>query len=390
VRMQGSPLGYVSLDQGGASAAEMACLAWEQLAAPINARRAQRGLPALSGLTPAGVAAEPVLAEPVTDRPAISVILCTRDRPESLLVTLRGLAGLRYEPVEILVIDNAPSSDQTREAVQAEFGGDSRIRYVREPRPGLSVARNRGIAEATADVFAFTDDDVRVDRWWLEGIARGFQQASDVACVTGLVQSAVLDNVAQLYFDQRQDWGSACERRIFDLAEHRHESPLYPYSNVFGAGANFAMTRAVLRELGGFDEALGAGTASGGGEDLDVFTRTVLAGHRLVYEPTAIVGHVHRADISDLAAQMLSYGSGATAALTALALRSWRARFEILARVAVGAFRIAAIGSRTKGLTEAPPGLIGQELRGMVRGPGLYLKARRDLGRSSGRRSGGR
>ena len=65
---------------------------------------------------------------------------------------------------------------------------------------------------------------------------------------------------------------------------------MYPYSaGRFGAGANFAVSRTVLKEVGGFNEALGAGTPSGGGEDLNMFMRIVLAGHRLVYEPSAVV-----------------------------------------------------------------------------------------------------
>ena len=382
VRMQGMPVGYVSILPDEVDATSVARAAWQQLSSSINQRRSQHGLSPITKLPLAGMPAETELAEEVNGRPAISIVLCTRDRPESLIVTLRGIATLRYTPFEIVVVDNAPSTDMTRAAFEAEFGNDPRFRYVCEPRPGSSCAKNRGIAESTADIVAFTDDDVRVDQWWLDGIVRGFEQADDVACVTGLVRTAVLDTVAQLYFDVRQDWGSSCERRIFDLVEHRHDSPLYPYSNVFGAGANFAMKRTALEQLGGFDEALGAGTLCGGGEDLDVFVRTVLAGHRLVYEPSAIVSHVHRAELSDLEKQMGTYGSGATAALTALVLRNRRARYELLSKLIIGAVRILAIGKRTKDQPTLPSGLVGKELRGMTRGPWLYLKARHKLRRS--------
>jgi len=385
VRMQGMPVGYVSILPEELDAASVARAVWRELSSTINARRSQHGLPTLSKLPLAGVPAEAELADEITGRPAISIVLCTRDRPESLIVTLRGLATLRYEPFEIVVVDNAPSSDMARAAFEAEFGNDARFRYISEPRPGLSRARNRGVAESTSDIIAFTDDDVRVDQWWLEGIVRGFEQADDVACVTGLTRAALLDTVAQLYFDLRQGWGSSCERRIFDLVEHRHDSPLYPYSNVFGAGANFAVTRTALEQLGGFDEALGAGTLCGGGEDLDVFVQTVLAGYRLVYEPSAIVSHVHRAELSDLAKQMGTYGSGATAALTALVLRDRRARYELLSKLVIGAIRIFGIGKQTKDQPTLPSGLVGKELRGMARGPWLYLKARHGLRRSASR-----
>lgn len=382
VRLQGMPLGYVCVEKGGLAAEEVAAAVWRELETVINARRRQHGLEGLRTLTTEGVKAESALAEAIDRRPFVSVVLCTRDRPNSLLVTLRGLATQHYKAFEVVVVDNAPSSDDTRDAFRSEFGADRRFRYVREPERGSSSAKNRGVAEAAAEIIAFTDDDVRVDKRWLEGIVRGFQQTDDVACVTGLVRAAALDNGVQLYFDQRQAWGLSCERRIFDLSDHRDHSPLYPYSNVYGAGANFAMTRTALSELGGFDAALGAGTLSGGGEDLDIFVRTVLAGHRLVYEPSAIVSHVHRAEIGELSRQMRAYGSGATAALTALLLRSRRARLELPTKVVIGAIRISAIGSRTKDQTELPSGLVRQELQGMMRGPWLYLKGRRQLRRS--------
>ena len=219
-------------------------------------------LPALDALPPDGLPAADGTPPGSQDAPPVSVVVCTRDRPDGALSTLRGLMASQYPRFEVVLVDNAPSSDATKDAVLGEFATDARIRYVREPRPGLSCARNRGVAESAAEIIAFTDDDVRVDPWWLHGIIRGFGRAGDVACVTGLIPTAALDNAVQLYFDQRQRWGAFSEPRIFDLTDNRDDSPLYPYSaGIFGAGANFAVSRRALKELGGFDEALGAGHA---------------------------------------------------------------------------------------------------------------------------------
>lgn len=386
VRMQRMPTGYVFLRPDALDAVCVARDVWCQLSSVINAQRAQHGLKAIDALPVQGIATEESLGEEVTERPPISVVVCTRDRPESVVVALRGLVALRYQPFEIVLVDNAPSSDMTKDAVLAEFGDDPRVRYVREPRPGLSCARNRGVAEATAEIIAFTDDDVRVDQWWLDGIVRGFGRADDVVCVTGLMSTGALDNAIQLYFDQRVGEGLFRERRVFDLTKNPDDSPLYPYSaGVFGGGVNFAITRDMLEELGGFDEALGAGTPCGGGEDLDVFMRTVLAGHRLVYEPSAIVWHFHRAKLSDLSKQMVAWGSGATAVLTALVLRDRRAILELLRRVPMGAIRVFSIadgmGDGMKDNARLPSGMIMREFGGMVLGPWLYLKARRNLRR---------
>ena len=382
VRMQRIPVGYVFLTPVDLSVPAVTRRVWSELGAPVNQRRSAAGLPAIDALPAGGIPVEPGLADEPAERPLVTVVVCTRNRPDSVLVTLRGLAGLRYQPFEVVVVDNAPSSDATKEAVQREFGTDPRIRYVREPRPGLSCARNRGLAEASADIVAFTDDDVRVDPWWINGIVRGFGAAPEVACVTGLIATAELDNAAQLYFHLREGWGASCVRRVFDLRENRDESPLYPYSaGVFGAGANFAVSRAVLKEVGGFNEALGAGTPSGGGEDLNMFMRIVLAGHRLVYEPSAVVSHVHRADLAELTRQMRAYGSGCTAALTAIIMADARARRELPTKVISGVARMLKLSSGVRDNPTLPSGLIRREAVGFLVGPGLYLKGRRNLRR---------
>jgi O-antigen biosynthesis protein len=378
VRMQAIPVGYALLRPEALDAGSAASQVWAQLGPAINARRAARGLAPLGALPVQGIERDVSLVPELTEYPLVSVVMCTRDRPAGALVTLRGLAALRYEPFEIVVVDNAPNSDATQMAVRAEFGADPRVRYITEPRPGLSYARNRGVTASAGQIVAFTDDDVRVDPYWLDGIVRGFQQDADVACVTGLIPTAEIDNAVQLYFDQRATWGASCEGRLFDLTGHRDAAPLYPYSaGIYGTGANFALSARALKELGPFDEALGAGSPCGGGEDLDMFMRVILAGRTIAYEPSAIVSHVHRADLAQLSRQMVAYGSGCTAALTAVVMRHPRARRELATRLVSGVRRIFTISERVQGNPMLPPGLMRQEFRGMLLGPWLYFRGRR-------------
>jgi O-antigen biosynthesis protein len=383
VRVQRLPVGYVHLAADELTASAVGTRVWAELAPAINARRARAGLAALDALPAGGIPVAPELTtEGVSDPPMVSVVVCTRDRPDSLVVVLRGLTALHYERYEIVVVDNAPSSRATEQVVLREFGADPRVRYVREPRLGLSSARNRGIAEATADIVAFTDDDVRIDPWWLDGIVRGFRAAPDVGGVTGLIATAEIENAEQLYFHLREQWGAKCERRVYDLAEHRDDSPLYPYSvGAVGAGANFAISRETIKEIGGFNEALGAGTPCGGGEDLNMFMRILLSGRSIVYEPSAIVSHVHRATLEELSRQMRAYGSGCTAALTAIVLDSPRARRELPPKVIKGVRHMAHLSSGVRDTPTLPSGLLTREIGGLIIGPWLYLKGRRSLRR---------
>jgi glycosyltransferase involved in cell wall biosynthesis len=380
VRLQHVPVGYAFLPSDSLEAAAIARQVWNQLSAVINTHYERAGLPAIDGMPVGGLTTASALEDGTTDRPLVSVVVCTRNRPESILVTLRSLLDMHYQPFEILLVDNAPSSNATKDAVLAAYGEDPRIRYVREPRPGLSCARNRGLAEASADIVAFTDDDVTVDPWWLDGIVRGFRAAPNVACVTGMIATAQLENAEQLYFHLREAWGAVCERRIFDLSENRDDSLLYPYSaGIFGAGANFAVSRVFMKEIGEFNEALGAGTVSGGGEDLEMFMRIILSGNRIVYEPAAITSHYHRTELAELTRQMRAYGTGNTAALAAVVLRVPRARRELPLRIVHGMRRISTLNDRVKDNPTLPQGLMRTEIKGLLVGPWLYLKGRRRI-----------
>jgi len=166
------------------------------------------------------------------------------------------------------------------------------------------------------------------------------------------------------------------EGRVFDLADRRDSSPLYPYSaGLFGTGANFAVDRDLFVGLGGFDEALGAGSPAGGGEDLDAFVRVLQAGRSLVYEPSAIVWHVHRADAAALRQQLFSYGVGLTAFLTKH-MGDWKTSREILSRIPAGCRRAGRIWSPTEIGDRAPLGLVLCEMLGMTYGPTAYLRGR--------------
>jgi O-antigen biosynthesis protein len=248
---------------------------------------------------------------PTSNDAGLSIVICTRNRANQLSACLRTLQEITYSPIEILVVDNAPNCNETRTVVTSLAQDDHRIRYTCESRPGLSMARNHGLARASFELVAFTDDDVIVDPGWATAISAGFASDPEAVCVTGMVASGALDTEAERYFDTRYPWGAAFEPRRYDLTAYRHPSRLYPFkAGIFGTGANFAVRREAVMQLGGFDPLLGAGSPGRGGEDLDLFLRLVLAGGRICYIPSALVWHRHRADIGALGEQVYSYGYG--------------------------------------------------------------------------------
>lgn len=381
VRLHGEPLGYLTERcLGGLPAAdEVRGRASQLFASRLAAHLLTEGSQLVAGRVP-----EPGEACPNRLRFSefVTVVVCTRDRSDILTACLRRLQAVDYPHVEFVIVDNAATGPATRDTVSSFTDRDRRFRYVAEPLPGLSRARNRGLSEARGDVVAYTDDDVAVDPGWVHGLLLGFARHPDAACVTGLVCTASVNGEAEAYFDARAaSWSTRCEPEIFDLSCHRRDDPLYPYSpGIFGTGANFAFRRSVLVELGGFDDALGAGSLTKGGEDLDAFVRVLNAGHGLVYEPSGIVWHHHRADRSGLLKQMFAYGTGLSAFMTKCLL-SRGTRGDVLRRIPLGLLRMTAIRSETEKRLASdvarPPGALSREFLGFIAGPLLYARAER-------------
>jgi GT2 family glycosyltransferase len=242
--------------------------------------------------------------------PSVSVIICTRNRSEQLAKCLAALQNLSTPPQEIIVVDNAPSSDATRQLVE----NTPNVQYVLEASPGLSQARNTGIRQSRGEIIAFTDDDVEVHPDWISHLEQGFCDPN-VMAVTGLVMPAQLETEAQLIFE-----------KVFEYF-HRGYSPITFDQSFFertknqgvpvweiGAGANMAFRRQAFEKVDYFDERLGAG-ASGCSEDSEFWYRLLAEGWECRYEPSAVVFHHHRGDVAQLKQQMYYYMRGHASAL---------------------------------------------------------------------------
>ncbi len=386
MRLHGQPVGFVTLPVGGGAVTApeaMAALDHHQQAL-LDEHLASEGLgTARLPLPSAGTGCPTTLLA----HPPVSVVVCTRERADILRACLGHLRSLTYPALEVVVVDNAPQDASTRDVVSDVVGDDARFRYVVEPRPGLSRARNRGWRTASHDIVAYTDDDVSVEPDWVHGLVRGFARREDVGCVSGLVCTASIEGAAESYFDARVSWSSRSTPATYDLTEARGEGPLYPFSaGIFGTGANFAFRRQALEDMGGFDDALGAGTLTRGGEDLAAFVQVLLDGRALAYEPGAVVWHHHRESMADLQAQMWGYGTGFSAYATKLLLDR-RSRGPLLRAVPSGLLRLVLVPRRTRASLpagiRAPRGLLRREVTGMLLGPYLYLRARTRVRRAA-------
>jgi glycosyltransferase involved in cell wall biosynthesis len=301
VRQGGLPIGTVRVPcEGGVLRA--AALRAAVVADPgVSSRLAWRALRAwLLGGPPDAPAA--------TTLPSWSVVVCTRERPDDLRRCLGALARLDAPPGEIVVVDNAPVTDDTAGVVveaQRTHPGPHRVRYIREDRPGLNWARTAGARAAAGDIVAYTDDDVVVDAQWIRTMLVEFAADPEIAAVTGPALALELQSEAQEIFEFRGGFVRGWDRRVYDGVS---VSPLF--AGMVGAGANVAFRREVLHELRPFSHELDAGTVAESGGDTYAFYLLLSHGRRIAYTPAALVWHRHRRDMPGLARVMHGYSVG--------------------------------------------------------------------------------
>lgn len=310
---------------------------------------------------------------------SISVVICTKDRPELLDGCLRALRQQRHESYEIVVVDNGSSDDATR--LVAERHG---ARTVREDRVGLDNARNRGAEEAAHEIVAYVDDDVRVEAEWLSALGRAFEDPS-VDAVTGLVLPLELETPAQRIFEAYGDGMSkGPEAGTYRGADLSAEA-LIAVQHI-GVGANMAVRKGALMDVDGFDPALDVGTPAGGAGDLDLFHRLLAAGKTIRYEPSAVVRHRHRREMGDLTRQLYDNGRSFGVYLIKL-LRDGTVPRTAVAHYAVTTWLPWLVGRLVPsvlGRHPLPPLLIWAELRGAVVSPFAFVSTYRLFRRPGG------
>lgn len=307
---------------------------------------------------------------PVQPMPAATVAVCTRDRPEDLQRCLDTFMRLPDDGQEYLVIDNCPATEASRELVE----NYPKVRYVREDVPGSSAARNRALREAKHDFVAFTDDDAVPDPNWLRSLLQNFSDPR-VMCVTGLIMPLELETKAQEWFERYSPHGRGFYRQVFDGA---HCNPLIVAP--VGVSASMALRKSAIDSIGLFDEALGAGTPTVGGEDCELFARILRAGYRIVYEPRALSWHRHRRTWEELQKTLHGYGIGVYAYWTRMFVMNREFSVPLLAWGWLRYKQIPElIASLRKQPESVPSDLLLAQLRGCVKGPMAYFASRKQF-----------
>lgn len=239
----------------------------------------------------------------------VSVIICTRNRSESLKDCIKSLLNSSDKNFELIIVDNAPDDNSTETLVTC-FPS---VRYIREDRKGLDIARNTGALNASHNIIAYTDDDVIVSKDWIMNLKYCFEDP-DTFCVTGQVFPLQLATEAQFIFEKYWGFNKGYVPLVFDKKYfNQHVTRGVPVWEI-GAGANMAFRKEIFTLAGFFDERLDVGAAGCNG-DSELWYRIIAGGWICRYFPHLFVYHNHRQTMKELKKQLYNYMRGHIAAL---------------------------------------------------------------------------
>ncbi|HRY10196.1 MAG: glycosyltransferase [Actinobacteria bacterium] len=209
--------------------------------------------------------------------PELSLVVSTIGRPEQLKRLLDSLVGARdHDRIELVLVDQ--TDDQASAGYARARPLPFPVHTTSSPR-GLSLGRNVGLELASAPLVAFPDDDCWYGRDTLGQAIRYLSVHQGIAAVSG-VQVTADGRGSMLRWPQAPAW--ITPHNFFRTA----------------ISSSLFLRTALVREVGGFDETLGAGSKQGylSGEESDLVLKLLERGYRIRYEPEL---RVHQDDPRD-------------------------------------------------------------------------------------------
>lgn len=310
-------------------------------------------------------------APPARRHRGVSVVVCTRDRPDELSRCLPALRPLHAAGHEVVIVDNASLGAQA-----ARLCAPYPYTYVREREPGLNRARNRGIGASSGEIVAFTDDDCEPDAGWLDALTAAYGD-DRVGAATGLVMPRELETPSQERFE-----AYCANRRSFRPRTFSARDTPPSAAGVAGMGANMSFRRSVLTELGGFDPRFDGGMPTLSGGDTEAFARVLASGRSIAYRPDALVWHRHRREPAALRRIVFGYGVGLYAVLAKRLLEDGDRGVWVTAPRWLLGPPVKAAWNAVRRRPATPADLVLMELLGALLGPLRYRAASRGVAAS--------
>jgi glucosyl-dolichyl phosphate glucuronosyltransferase len=215
--------------------------------------------------------------------PLVSIVICSHNRSADVSECLGALIPQVGGDAEVILVDSA-SDPETQAALAKLAILYPVVKLIRAERPGLSLARNRGVELAIAEWVVFLDDDAVPFPDWLAKLLVAVAAASPTqAVIGGGIYPRWPDGMSGEHLSDR--W-----KMFLSLAEGDRPGSVtdgYPVN-----GANYAIRRRVLLDIGGFSESLGrVGGSLISGDESHLTKRVLDKGLSASFDPAFRVYH---------------------------------------------------------------------------------------------------
>lgn len=241
----------------------------------------------------------------------ISIIIITLDRANLLKKCLKSLAKQAKMPDEVIVVDSS-LTDDTKKVVKKFKPVFPDLKYIFEPKQGVSVARNTGLRNAHEDLIAFVDDDCIVDKNWIKNLIEFLNNHPEADVIYSKITKI---NSRNLFIEASQLFYKITMKKFFFfnpkkgfitnfLTNMSSKEEITSKQICFIPMVMAVFKRKVFNEIGCFDENLITS------EDIDIGWRLYKKGFKAFYNPNCIIKHYCRNNLKDVLIQKFNFGRG--------------------------------------------------------------------------------
>jgi cellulose synthase/poly-beta-1,6-N-acetylglucosamine synthase-like glycosyltransferase len=219
---------------------------------------------------------------------AVSVIIPCYNAENIVTRTLDALDRQTVRGFEVVAVDDG-SADGTVSVLKSYRPKNYRLTVLAEGHKGPAAQRNMGVKRAKGGIVVFTDSDCVPDKNWLSEMMGPFGN-KDVAGVSGTYRTLNADKIIARFE------GYEIEKRHLRLARQERID--------FVGSFSASYRKDIFRRFGGFSTEFRTADA----EDPELSFKMAEAGHKLVFNPKAVVAHPHVDSLGRYWKQKLSRG----------------------------------------------------------------------------------
>ena len=202
-------------------------------------------------------------------RPSVSVVIAAFNEEKVIARTIRAVLTNRYEPLNIIVVDDGSTDDTSGEVTRA-FGEHPKVALIRQENAGKASALNRGIGAANGEIIIALDADTIFARGTIANLVRHFHDPV-VGAVAGNVKVGNRMNPLTYWQSIEYVTSQNLDRRAYAIMNAVTVVP----------GAVGAWRRDAVLQAGGYSTDTMA-------EDMDLTWRIRRAGYRIDNESDAV------------------------------------------------------------------------------------------------------